>query len=155
MDQERKPNIGEVSVANPYGGQAFPAGSTVSSDPMVQPRSLEWMGPHTFKARHGTQPGVDPDVGMWWGPRHDQRTSHRRTATDSHTGLAYAYDLTWDECAVLAIDVPAAALETVLDRARTDLHMSAEAFAGLLADHLAAPTPHLESTTQLAAGVEL
>jgi hypothetical protein len=100
------------------------------------------------------QPGVEADFGTWWGPRHDQRISHRRAALDSPTGLLYAYDRTWDEYAMFANDVPATAVEAVINHALAgDMPMSAEVFAGLLADHLAAPTPDVETTTGLAAGV--
>jgi hypothetical protein len=55
----------------------------------------------------------------------------------------------------LANDVPATAVEAVINHALAgDMPMSAEVFAGLLADHLAAPTPDVETTTGLAAGVE-
>jgi hypothetical protein len=156
MYQERKPSIGGVHAANAFGGQCCPVDSTTSSDPEVNPRMLDWMGPHAFKARYGVQPGVDRDLEMWWGPRHDQRLSHRHDTLDSPTGLLYAYDLTWDEYAVLATDVTWAAVEAVINHAlASDTRMSAEAIAGLLGDHLAVPTPGLETGTGLAAGVEL
>jgi hypothetical protein len=114
------------------------------------------MGPRAFKARYGVQPGVDRDFGMWWGPRHDQRVSHRRDTLDSPTGLLYAYDLTWDEYAVLATDIPWAAVEAIINRAlASDTRMSAEAIAGLLVDHLVVPAQDVETTTELAIGVEL
>ena len=155
MYQEHKANIGEVPAANPYGRQGFPVDPTASSHHTVGLRGLEWIGPLAFKTRHGVQPGVEADFGTWWGPRHDQRISHRRAALDSPTGLLYAYDRTWDEYAMLANDVPATAVEAVINHALAgDMPMSAEVFAGLLADHLAAPTPDVETTTGLAAGVE-
>ena len=156
MYQEHKATVGEDHAANPYGGQYFPADSTASSGPVARLRRLDWMGSRAFSARYGAQPGVEADFGMWWGPRHDQRVSQRRDTLDSPTGLLYAYDLTWDEYAVLAIDVPTAAIEAVINSAlSSDTRMSAEAIAGLLADHLVVPTPDGQTTTQLAAGVEL
>lgn len=156
MYQQRKAKIGEVHAANAYGGQRNPSHSSDSSDAVVRSAALDWMGPRAFKARYGVQPGVDRDFGMWWGPRHDQRVSHRGDTLDSPTGLLYAYDLTWDEYAVLAADIPWAAVEAVINRAlASDTRMSAEAITGLLADHLAVPTPCLKSGTGLAAGVEL
>ena len=88
---------------------------------------------------------------MWWGPRQDQRVSHRCAIQDSPTGLFYAPDLTWDECAVRATDVCVAVLGRAL---ASDRHISAEELAGLLVDHLAARTPDGKST-KLAAGIEL
>jgi len=156
MYQERKPSIGGVHAANAFGGQCCPVDSTTSSDPEVNPRMLDWMGPHAFKARYGVQPGVDRDFGRWWGSRHDQRVSHRRDTLDSPTGLLYAYDLTWDEYAVLATDIPWAAVEAIINHAlASDTRMSAEAIAGLLVDHLVVPTQDVETGTGLTAGVEL
>ena len=156
MYQQRKANIGEVHAANAYGGQGNPSHSSDSSNAVVRSAALGWMGPRAFKARYGVQPGVDRDFGMWWGPRHDQRVSHRRDTLDSPTGLFYAYDLTWDEYAVLATDIPWAAVEAIINRAlSSDTRMSAEAIAGLLVDHLVVPTQDVETTTELAIGVEL
>ena len=102
------------------------------------------------------QPGVDPILGTRWGPRHDQSVSYHLATVDSPTGLAYAYDLTWDEYAVLATDVPRAAAQTALGRALVcDAHLTVEVFAGLLTDSLMAPTLAAESSTELAIGVEL
>lgn len=113
------------------------------------------MGPRAFESQYGVQPGADRDFWMWCGLRHDQRICHHRATADSQTDLVYVYDLTWDEYAVMATDVPAAALEANLNRPlATDIHMSAEAFAGLLADHLAARAPDLEPTSEVAAGVK-
>ena len=155
MYQQRKASIGEVHAANAYGGQCCPVDSTTSSDPEANPRMLDWVGPHAFKARYGVQPGVDCDFEMWWGPRHDQRLSHRHDTLDSPTGLLYAYDLTWDEYAVLATDIPWAAVEAIINRAlASDTRMSAEAIAGLLVDHLVVPAQDVETTTELAIGVE-
>lgn len=156
MYQQRKANIGEVHAANAYGGQGSPSHSSDSSNAVVRSVALDWMGPRAFKARYGVQPGVDRDFGRWWGPRHDQRVSHRRDTLDSPTGLLYAYDLTWDEYAVLATDIPWAAVEAIIHNAlASDTRMSAEAIAGLVADHLAVTTPGLETGTGLAIGVEL
>ena len=156
MYQQRKANIGEVHAANAYGGQCNPSHSSDSSSAVVRSAALDWMGPRAFKARYGVQPGVDRDFGMLWGPRHDQRVSHRRDTQNSPTGLLYAYDLTWDEYAVLATDIPWAAAETIINRAlASDTRMSAEAIAGLLVDHLVVPTRDVETTTELAIEVEL
>ena len=156
MYQQRKANIGEDHAANPDGGQWNPSPCSDISNSVVWSAALDWMGPHAFKARYGVQPGVDRDFGMWWGPRHDQRVSHRRDTLDSPTGLLYAYDLTWDEYAVLATDIPWAAVEAIINRAlASDARMSAEAIAGLLVDHLVVPTQDMETGTGLAAGVEL
>jgi len=83
MYQQRKANIGEVHAANAYGGQCNPSHSSNSSNTVVRSAALDWMGPRAFKARYGVQPGLDRDFGMWWGPRHDQRVSHRRDRLDS------------------------------------------------------------------------
>ena len=155
MDQERETTDGEVAVTNRHD-QPRIVDTEISAQPEVKPLRLHWMGPRAFKARYGVQPGVDRDFGMWWGPRHDQRVSHRRDTLDSPTGLLYAYDLTWDEYAVLATDVPWAAVEADINHAlASDTDMSADAIAGLLADYLAVRTPGLETATGLAAGVEL
>jgi hypothetical protein len=156
MSQQRKANIGEAHAANAYGGQGNPSHSRDTSNAVVRSLALDWMGPRAFKARYGVRPGVDRDFGMWWGPRHDQRLSHRRDTLDSPTGLIYAYDLTWDEYAVLATDIPRAAVEAIINSApSSDTRLSAEAIAGLLVDHLVVPTQDVETTTELAAGVEL
>lgn len=155
MCQERSAET-VVPAVNPYDGQSFPAHPASFADTRGRPRTLEWMGPQAFKARYGAQPGSDADFGMWWGPRHDQHISHHRATPESPTGLLYAYDLTWDEYAVIATDLPAIAVEAVLCRARAnDRHMSAEVFAELLANHLTAPPPRVETTTEVAAEVEL
>jgi len=156
MYQQHKSKIGEVHAANAYGGQSNPSHSSDSSNAVVRSAALDWMGPRAFKARYGVQPGVDRDFGRWWGPRHDQRVSHRRDTLDSPTGLLYAYDLTWDEYAVLATDIPWAAVEAIINNAlASDTRMSAEAIAGLLVDHLVVPAQDVETTTELAIGVEL
>jgi len=156
MYQQRKANIGEVHAANAYGGQCNPSHSSDSFYAVVRSAALDWMGPRVFKARYGVQPGVDRDFGMWWGPRRDQRVSHRGDTLDSPKGLLYAYDLTWDEYAVLATDIPWAAVEAIINRAlASDTRMSAEAIAGLLVDHLVVPAQDVETTTELAIGVEL
>jgi hypothetical protein len=75
---------------------------------------------------------------------------------DSPTGLVYAYDLTWDEYAVLATHVPRAAVEAALGRARaSDAPLSPEVFAGFLTDSLTAPTLATGSSADWATGVEL
>jgi len=156
MDQEHKANIGEVPAANPDGRHCFPDDSPASANPPVGLRRLKWMGPHAFEARYGTQPWFERDHGMWWGPRQNQRVFHRCAIQESPTGLFYAYDLTWDEYAVLATDVCVAVIEAILSRAlASDRHISAEELAGLTADHLPAPTPDGKSITEVAAGIEL
>ena len=154
MCQERETTDGEVAVANRHDHPRI-LDTEISAQPEVKPLRLRWMGPRAFQSRYGVQPGVDHDIGMWWGPRHNQRVSHPRAALDAPTGLLYAYDLTWDEYAVLAADVPATAVEAVNKKAlASDVHMSPEAVAGLLADHLAA-TPDRRITTVVTAGVGL
>ena len=153
MYQER--NVGDITSANPYGGQGFSANST-TRDPEVSRRRLDWMGRHAFTARYAVQPVVDPILGTRWGPRHDQSVSHHLATAESPTGLVYAYDLTWDEYAVLATEVPRAAVEAALGRAlASDAPLTLEVFAGLLTDSLTAPTLAAETSTHLATGVEL
>jgi len=153
MYQER--NVGDITPANPYGGQGYSDDST-TRDPDVPPRRLDWIGRHAFTARYAVQPVVDPILGMRWGPRHDQSVSHHLATLDSLTGLVYAYDLTWDEYAVLAIDVPTTAVEAALGRAlASEAHLTLEVFAGLLADTLPAPTGAVETSTEFSTGVEL
>jgi hypothetical protein len=155
MHREHTPSIDEIPVANSSGRQRFPVDSIASRDPVVGVRRPEWIGPLAFKARYGMQLGVETDFGTWCGPRHDQHISHRRAALDSVTGLLYAYDLIWDEYAVLAADVPAAAVEAVIKQALAcAMQMSAEVFAGLLADYLAAPTQDVATETSMGCGVE-
>ena len=114
------------------------------------------MGRHAFTARNGVQPVVDPILGMRWGPRQDQSVLHHLSNVDSPTGLVYAYDLTWDEYAVLATDVPRAAVEAALGRAlASEARLTVETFAGLLNDSLTAPTLAAETSAERAAGVEL
>lgn len=82
--------------------------------------------------------------------------SHHFATVDSPTGLVYAYDLTWDEYAVLATDVPRSAFEAALGRApATGASLTVEAFAGLLTDSLAAPKLAAETSAELDTGVEL
>jgi hypothetical protein len=152
--QER--NVGDVTLANLYGGQGFSPDSITAHEPGVSPRRLDWMGRHAFTARYAVQPVVDPILGTRWGPRHDQSVSYHLATVDSPTGLVYAYDLTWDEYAVLATDVPRAAVETALGRARaSDAHLTLEVFTGLLTDNLPAPSLAAQTSTELATGVEL
>ena len=156
MQQEPKPSICYPSTANTYGGQSIPAGAAASSDPAFRLPGLDWMGSHAFKARYAVQPGVDRGFGTWWGPRHNQSISHHLATLDSPTGLSYAYDLTWDEYAVLAADVSATVVEAVMSRALADdRHMSAEGFAGLMADHLVMSAPDAQTRTHGSAGIEL
>ena len=153
MHQERKANYDEGPAADRHGRQWFPDDSEVPAHPEGKRLRLEWMGPRAFQSRYGVQPGVDRDFWMWFGRRRDQRICDHR---DSPTDLVYVYDLTWDEYSVLATDVPASAVETVINRAlATDMHLSAEVFAGLLADHLSAPAPDFEPMSGVAGGFEL
>ena len=155
MYQEPNVNVSGIAPANPYGGQGCSADST-TGDPDVTLRRLDWLGRHAFTARHAVQPAVDPILGSRWGPRHDQSVSHHLATVDSPTGLVYAYDLTWDEYAVLATDVPRAAVEAALGRAlASDAHLTVEVFAGLLTDSLTAPTLAAQTSAELATGVEL
>jgi len=152
--QER--NVGDVTSASPFGGQCFSADSMTALESDVSTRRLDWMGRHAFTARYAVQPVVDPMLGTRWGPRHDQSVSHHLATVDSPMGLVYAYDLTWDEYAVLATDVPRAAVEAALGRARaSDAHLTVEVLAGLLTDSLTAPTLAAETSAELATGVEL
>ena len=156
MHQERQPSVGEGPATISFGGQSIPADSAAASDLEVSAQKLDWIGPLGFRNRHGAQPGVDRDFGIRWGPRHDQRLSHRRATLDSPTGLLYAHDLTWNEYAVLATDIPAGTIEAVINRATAaDVQMSAEVFASLLADHLAALERVAEPTPAISAGIDL
>ena len=156
MYQERRVNDGDVSSANPYGGQKFSADRMSAREVDVSPRRLDWMGRHAFTARYAVQPTVDRVLGMRWGPRHDQSVSHHLATANSLTGLVYAYDLTWDEYAVLATDVPTTAVEAAMGRAlASDAHLTLEVFAGLLADSLRVHTLAAETATELPTGVEL
>ena len=155
MCQERETTDDEVAVANRHDRPRI-LDTEISAQPEVKPLKLKWMGPLPFQSRYGVQPGVDRDFGMWWGPRHDQRASHRRDTLDSPIGLLYAYDLTWDEYAVLATNIPWAAVEATINSALvSDTRMSAEVMLGLLVDYLVVPAQHVENTTELAIGVEL
>jgi len=104
--QEPNVNVRDIAPANPFGGQGLSADSKTDREPDSSLRSLDWMGRHAFTARYAVQPVVDPTLGTRWGPRHDQSVLHHLATVDSPTGLVYAYDLTWDEYAVLATDVP-------------------------------------------------
>ena len=155
MYQEPNVNVSDIAPANPYGGQGCSANSS-TGDPDVSLRRLDWMGRHAFTARYAVQPVVDPILGAGWGPRHDQSVLHHRATVDPPTGLVYAYDLTWDEYAVLATDVPRAAVEAALGRAlASDAHLTVEVLPGLLTDSLTAPTLAAQISTELATGVEL
>jgi uncharacterized protein YndB with AHSA1/START domain len=155
MDQEPETTDSEVDVANRHDRPRI-LDTEISARPEVKPLRLKWMGPRAFKARYGVQPGVDREFGMRWGPRHDQRVSHRRRTLDSPTGLLYAYDLTWDEYAVLATDIPWADVEAFINRAlSSETRMSAETIADLLVDHRVVPTQDVETSAELAIGVEL
>ena len=155
MDQERETTDGEVDVANRHDRPRI-LDTEISAQPEVKPLRLEWMGPRAFQSRYGLQLGVDRDFWMWWGARSHQRMCHQRATAASPTNLVYVYDLTWDEYAVLATDIPWAAVEAIINRAlASDTRMSAEAIAGLLVDHLVVPAQDVETGTGLAIGVEL
>ena len=84
-------------------------------------------------------PGIDHDYGMRWGSSHDQRVSLRHLVA-ADRGLLYVYDPTWDEYAVLIRDIPVAAVEAAFTRAvQTDIHMSPQSFAAIVAQQPAAP----------------
>jgi hypothetical protein len=94
----------------------------------------DWVGPKGFAARHGGD-GIDHDFGMRWGERREQRISLRHLPGTDH-GLLFAYDPTWDEYAVLAHDVPQAAVEAAFTQALDiDTHMHVLAFAELVRCH--------------------
>lgn len=102
--------------------------------------ALTWMGPAAFQARYGDLPGIDHDFGMGWGAGGDQRISLRQ-GIGGHGGLLYVYDPTWDEYAVLLANVTDAAVDHAFATAlATDLHMSAQRFAALVAERRVAPT---------------
>lgn len=156
MYQEPNVNLSDIARANPFGGQGLSADSMTDHEPDVSLQSPDWMGRHAFTARYAVQPVIDPILGTRWGPRHDQSVLHHLATVKSPTGLVYAYDLTWDEYAVLATDVPRAAIEAALGRAlASDAALTLEVFAGLLTESLPAPSLAAEACTELATGVEL
>ena len=156
MYQEPNVNVNDIAPTNPFGGQGLSADSKTDREPDASLQSLDWMGRHAFTARYAVQPVVDAILGARWGPRHDQSVSNHLATVDSQTGLVYAYDLTWDEYAVLATDVPRGAVEAALGRARAgDTHLTLEVFAGLLTDSLTAPTLATGTSAEWATGVEL
>lgn len=61
---------------------------------------LQWLGPLTFTRRYASW-GVDHDLGGHWGPRCEQRLTHRHEL-GVDTGLWYACVPTWGQYAVLA-----------------------------------------------------
>ena len=107
-----------------------------AADPDV---ALTWLGPRQFHQQYRAMPGIDHDYGMRWGSNGDQRVSLRHlVAVDC--GLLYVYDPTWDEYAVLFRDIPVAAVEAAFTRAvQTDIHMSPQSFAAIVAQQPAAP----------------
>ena len=156
MHQERNVYVRDVTSANPYDGQRFSSAPMTAREVDVGPRRLDWMGRHAFTARYAVQPVVDRVLGMRWGPRHDQSVSHHLATADSPTGLVYACDLTWDEYAVLAIEIPTTAIEAALGRAMAhDAHLTLEVFADLLADSVPAPMLAAQTPDELATGIEL
>lgn len=156
MYQEHEPVLPEVHAANPTGEEGDSADSTTVFELVAGYRRLDWIGPLAFKTRYAREGGVDSDLGTFWGLRGDQRLYQHRANLNSSRGLVYAYDLTWDEYAVLATDVPIAAVEVLLDHAMAiDPRMSAEMFAGLLAYQHPNLTPDAGTSTELTGGVEL
>ena len=154
--KEPNVNVSDIAPTNSFGGQGSSAGSMTALESNVSTRRLDWTGRHAFIARYAVQPVVDPILSTRWGPRHDQSVSYHLATVDSPTGLVYAYDLTWDEYAVLATGVPKAAVEDALGRAlASDAPPSPEVFAGLLTDSLTAPTLATGSSAEWATGVEL
>ena len=105
--------------------------------------ALTWMGQAAFQARYGDLRGIDHDFGVRWGAGGDQQISlHKGIGGDR--GLLYVYDPTWDEYAVLLTNVTDAAVDHAFATAlATDLHMSAQRFAALVAERQVAPTPEV------------
>ncbi len=86
-------------------------------------------------------PGIELDYGMRWGSNGDQRVSLRLLVA-ADRGLLYVYDPTWDEYAVLFRDIPAAAVEAAFTRAgQSDIHMSPQSFAAIVAQQPSIPAP--------------
>jgi len=118
-----------------------------SIDPEVE---VSWIGPLQFHQQYGDLAGIDQAYGMRWGSNGDQRVSLRRPV-GADRGLLYVYDPTWDEYGVLFHDVSLATVEAAFSRAvQTDIHMSAQSFAAIVATQ-AAPREQVE----LAVGVVL
>lgn len=113
---------------------------------------VAWVGPLQFHRQYADLRGIDHDYGMRWGSNGDQRVSLRRPVGGDR-GLLYVYDPTWDEYGVLFRDVSMAAVEAAFSRAvQTDIHMSAQSFAAIVAQQPATPDP-VRSTVGL--GLEL
>jgi len=105
--------------------------------------ALTWMGPAAFQARYGDLPGIDHDFGMGWSAGGDQRIWLRQDI-GADGGLLYVHDPTWDEYAVLLTNVTDAAVDHAFATAlTTDLHLSAQRFAALVAERQAAATPEV------------
>lgn len=95
----------------------------------VPPR--DWIGPVAFTTRYAGH-GVDEDFGTTWGPRRDQRVSHRHQL-GADEGLLYVYDPTWHEYAVLATQASLRCVrEAFTDAMRTDGDLPVTAFAALV-----------------------
>lgn len=77
---------------------ALRAGGRVGGRP-----GLDWVGPRTFKARHGVG-GAEEDLATALGPNRSIRLAWRRDA-GRHVGMLYAHDRLWDEYAVIAASV--------------------------------------------------
>ncbi len=109
-----------------------------AADPDV---ALAWLGPIQFHQQHRAVPGIELDYGMRWGSNGDQRVSLRLLVA-ADRGLLYVYDPTWDEYAVLFRDIPAAAVEAAFTRAgQSDIHMSPQSFAAIVAQQPSIPAP--------------
>ena len=100
---------------------------------------LEWHDERAFAARHGNRSPAERDYGMRWGPRGDQRITLRPNDTGDR-GLLYVYDPTWDEYALLAADVPRAAVVAAFrDAVEIDIHLDPGRFVQLVQQHTATP----------------
>lgn len=98
--------------------------------------TIEWLGPKAFDSQHRNIRGIDRDYGMRWGQRNNQRISLRLDDDAATHGLLYAYDPTWQEYAVLSHAASPAAVDRAFAHAAdTDIHMSVESFAQLVAGY--------------------
>ena len=101
--------------------------------------ALEWRGPEAFARAHGAACGVDHHFGTSWGANRDQQVC-LRVQSGANAGLLYVYDPTWDEYAVVDPDIPLAAVQEAVERARQcGKHLAVEDFMALLPQ---APTVH-------------
>ena len=94
--------------------------------------ALAWRGPIAFARAHGCVRGTDYDFGIRWGPNDNQRVI-LRTEVGGEAGLLYVYDSTWDEYAVIGVDVPLAAVEDACARSlQFGEHSSVDDFMAFL-----------------------